>query len=161
MGPRAGLVGRGDLAFIGIRFPDRPARTESVYLLSCRGHLTTIIIILILITNSLLTGWHPCFIFGSTEFESRRTNVSVVFLGSLTQMSGRHLKQCHQFCFHLFPHSIFINNLPIRRHLKFNLLTGPLNKPYTNNETKKTRNEESTTTTTISVHTTGQTVLVI
>ena len=47
VGPRAGLNGCENLAFTGIRFSDRPARSESLYRLRCRGphktlqHLTS------------------------------------------------------------------------------------------------------------------------
>ena len=37
MGPRAGLDGCGKSALTGIRSPDRPARSESIYRLSYRG----------------------------------------------------------------------------------------------------------------------------
>jgi hypothetical protein len=37
VGPRAGLDGCGKLASYGIRSPDRPARTESLYRLSYPG----------------------------------------------------------------------------------------------------------------------------
>ena len=37
MGPRAGLEGAENLAPTGIRSPDRPARSESLYRLSYRN----------------------------------------------------------------------------------------------------------------------------
>ena len=37
MGPRTGLDGRGKSHPTGIRFPDRPARSESLYQLSSPG----------------------------------------------------------------------------------------------------------------------------
>ena len=37
VGPRANLDGCGNLASTGIRSPDRPARSESLYRLSCPG----------------------------------------------------------------------------------------------------------------------------
>jgi len=37
VGPRAGLDGCGNLAPNGIRFPERPARSELLYRLSYRG----------------------------------------------------------------------------------------------------------------------------
>jgi hypothetical protein len=37
VGPRAGLDGCGNISFTGIRSPDRPARSESVYRLSYPG----------------------------------------------------------------------------------------------------------------------------
>ena len=39
MGPRAGLDGRGKSRHTGIRFPDRPARSQSLYRLRYPAHL--------------------------------------------------------------------------------------------------------------------------
>jgi hypothetical protein len=41
VGPRAGWTGGENLAPIGIRSPDRPARSESLYRLSYRGPHTS------------------------------------------------------------------------------------------------------------------------
>jgi hypothetical protein len=62
MGPRAGLDGCGKSRLTGIRSPDRPARSESLYLLSYPGleHLKTRNVLLF--TVSAYGGWlfQPC-----------------------------------------------------------------------------------------------------
>jgi len=49
VGPRAGLAGRGKLALIGIRSPDRQAHTESLFRLSSPGHLVVVVVVVVMI----------------------------------------------------------------------------------------------------------------
>jgi len=43
MGPRGGLDGYGNFASTGIRSPDRPGRSESLYRLSYAGHFIVLV----------------------------------------------------------------------------------------------------------------------